>query len=55
LVDGHVLAAAVVTSVTMELALRILVRAIETQVQPPECSFVEASSYPDLGKLAAKR
>lgn len=55
LVDGHVLAAAVVTSVTMELALRILVRAIETQVQPPECSAVEASSYPDLGKLAAKR
>jgi ribose transport system substrate-binding protein len=55
LVDGHVLAAAVITSVTMELALRILVRAIETQVQPPECSFVEASSYPDLGKLAAKR
>jgi ribose transport system substrate-binding protein len=55
LVDGHVLAAAVVTSVTMELALRILVRGIETQVQPPECSFVEASSYPDFGKLAAKR
>jgi ribose transport system substrate-binding protein len=55
LVDGHVLAAAVVTSVTMELALRILVRAIETQVQPPECSSVEASSYPDLGRLAAKR
>ncbi len=55
LVDGHVLAAAVVTSVTMELALRILVRAIETQVQPPERSIVEASSFPDLDKLAAKR
>jgi ribose transport system substrate-binding protein len=55
LVDGHVLAAAVVTSVTMELALRILVRAIETQVQPPERSMVEASSFPDLDKLAAKR
>jgi ribose transport system substrate-binding protein len=55
LVDGHVLAAAVVTSVTMEIALRILVRAIETQVQPPERSIVEASSFPDLDKLAAKR
>ena len=55
LVDGKVLAAAVITSVTMELALKILVRAIETQVQPPELSVVEASSYPDLDKLAAKR
>jgi ribose transport system substrate-binding protein len=55
LVDGRVLAAAVITSVTMELALRMLVRAIETQVQPPERSVVEASSYPDLDKLAAKR
>jgi ribose transport system substrate-binding protein len=55
LVDGHVLTAAVVTSVTMELALRILVRAIETQVQPPERSVVEASSFPELDKLAAMR
>ena len=55
LVDAHVLAAAVITSVTMELALRILVRAIETQIQPPERSVVEASSYPDLEKLVAKR
>ncbi len=55
LVHGRVLAAAVITSVTMELALRLLVPAIETQVQPPERSVVEASSYPDLDKLAAKR
>ena len=55
LMDGGVLAAAVITSVTMELALKILVRAIETQVQPPERSVVEALSYPDLDKLAAKR
>jgi ABC-type sugar transport system substrate-binding protein len=55
LVDEHILAAAVITSVTMELALRILARAIETHVQPPECSFVEASSYPDLERLASKR
>jgi ribose transport system substrate-binding protein len=55
LVDGRVLAAAVITSVTMELALRMLVRALETQVQPPERSIVEASSFPDLDKLAPKR
>jgi len=51
LVDGGVLAAAVVTSVTMEVALKLLVRAIETQVQPPERSVVEATSYPDLEKM----
>jgi hypothetical protein len=55
LVDGGVLAACVITSVTMELALRLLVRAIETQVQPPERSVVEALSYPALDKLAAKK
>jgi ABC-type sugar transport system substrate-binding protein len=54
LVDGRVLAAAVVTSVTMKLALNLLIRAIESQVQPPECSIVEVSSYPELEKLAAK-
>jgi ABC-type sugar transport system substrate-binding protein len=54
LVDGCVLAAAVVTSVTMELALRLLVRAIETQVQPPERSTVEVSSYPELERLTVK-
>jgi ribose transport system substrate-binding protein len=55
LVDSRVLAAAVITSVTMGLALRILVRAIETHVQPPERSVVEASSFPDLEKLVARR
>ena len=54
LVDGGVLAAAVVTSVTMEVALKLLVRAIETQAQPPERSVVEAMSYPDLAKMAAR-
>lgn len=54
LVDGGVLAAAVITSVTMELALKILVRAIETHLQPAERSVVEASSYPDLAKIVAR-
>jgi len=55
LVDGHVLAASVVTSTTMELALTMLVRAIESKALPQECTFVETSSYPDLKQLASKR
>jgi ribose transport system substrate-binding protein len=55
LVDARSLAAAVVTTVTVDLALKLLVRAMETQIPPPECTFVEASSYPDLQKLAARR
>jgi hypothetical protein len=55
LVDGRTLAAAVVTSVTMEIALRTLVRSIEMQIQPPERTMVEASSHPDLEKILPKR
>ena len=54
LVDAGVLAAAVVTSVTMEVALKLLVRAIETQLLPDERNVVEATSYPDLKKMAAR-
>jgi hypothetical protein len=52
LIDSGVLTAAVITSVTMELALKILLRAFETKTQPPECSMVEASSVPDVEKSA---
>jgi ribose transport system substrate-binding protein len=55
LVESRVLTAAVVTSVTMELALKTLIRALETKIQPPEHSIVEASSFPDLDKLSVKR
>jgi ribose transport system substrate-binding protein len=55
LVDGRVLMAAVVTSLTAEVGLRMLVRAIETQVQPPERTVVETSSLPELQRLAAAR
>lgn len=55
LVEGKLLAAAVITSVTTELALGILVRALESKAQPPERSIVEASSFPELEKLAGKR
>jgi ABC-type sugar transport system substrate-binding protein len=52
LVDRRTLTAAVFTSLTMQLALEMLVRAMETQIQPPEHTLVELSSYPSLEKLA---
>jgi ribose transport system substrate-binding protein len=54
LVDAQVLHAAVITSLTMELALTLLLRALESQILPPESTSVETSSYPDLKKLSAK-
>ena len=55
LVDSRVLAAAVVTSVTMELALRLLSRALDSNAHPPERTVVEVSSFPELEKLAPNR
>jgi hypothetical protein len=55
LVDGGVLTPAVITSLTMEFTLTLLVRAIETQSQPPERSVVEALSSPDLEKITARQ
>jgi ribose transport system substrate-binding protein len=52
LISANVLAAAVVSSVTMELAIRMLARAIESKTQPPERSIVDAVSFPALEKLA---
>jgi hypothetical protein len=51
LVDQGILSAAVITSVTMGLALEMLVLALETRVQPAECTVVEISSYPKLEGL----
>jgi hypothetical protein len=51
LVHQGVLAATVVTSLTMELALQILADAFKTKAQPAECTRVETSSYPALEKL----
>lgn len=55
LVDSRVLAASVVTSVTMELALRLLSRALDSNSHPPERTVVEVSSFPELEKLAPNR
>jgi ABC-type sugar transport system substrate-binding protein len=55
LVDGRILTAAVITSLTMPRILEMLVHAFETKTQPPDSTFVEAASYPPLEKLSALR
>lgn len=54
LVDRGILAAAVVTSLTMDTALEMLVKAFQGGPQPPEHTIVPASSYPSLEELAKK-
>jgi ABC-type sugar transport system substrate-binding protein len=54
LVDRGLLTAAVITSLTMDTALEMLVKAFQSGSQPPEHSFVQASSYPALDVLARK-
>lgn len=53
LINSNVLTAAVVSSVTMELALRMLARAMESKDQPSERTIVDALSLPELEKLVA--
>lgn len=54
LVDQGAFRAAVLTSVTMDKAFDLLVKAIKGGTQPPEQTFVEASSYPFLDDLAKR-
>lgn len=51
LVDKGTLTAAVITSLTMDTALEILVKALHTGVQPPDHTVVESHSYPSLEDL----
>lgn len=55
LVDQGVLCAAVLTSLTMDKALEMLVQAMKTGTQPREQTYVEAESYPSLEDLANNR
>ncbi len=55
LVDQGTFRAAVLTSVTMDIALEMLVRAMKDGSQPPEKTFVEAHSYPSLEELSKAR
>jgi len=55
LVEKGILAAAAVTSATMDTCLETLRRALESGLQPPERTVVSASSYPTLEELAKKQ
>jgi ABC-type sugar transport system substrate-binding protein len=55
LVDQGVLCAAVLTSLTMDKALEMLVKALKDRSQPPEQTFVDAESYPGLAELTKRR
>jgi ribose transport system substrate-binding protein len=55
LVDQRVLCAAVMTSLTMDTALEMLMQAMKQGSQPREQTFVEAHSYPPLEDLAKSR
>jgi ABC-type sugar transport system substrate-binding protein len=55
LVDQGILCAAVLTSLTHDKALEMLVQATKTGTQPPEQTFVEAHSYPRLEDLAQRK
>jgi ABC-type sugar transport system substrate-binding protein len=54
LIEKGTLQAAVVTSLTMDTAIDLLVNALEKSSQPPENTFVPASSLPSLQELARK-
>jgi ribose transport system substrate-binding protein len=54
LVDSGTLTAAIVTSVTLDKALELLVRHLQTRSQPPQQTFVKAWSEPGLDELIKK-
>ncbi len=54
LVDNGTLVAAVLTSLTMDTALEMLVKSLREGTQPPPQSFVPSSSYPEMDKLGQK-
>jgi len=54
LVDQKSLHAAVITSLTSDTAVEMLVQALKAGSQPPEKTCVEAHSYPSLEELSAK-
>ena len=55
LVDQGALRAAVLTPLTMDTALEMLVQAMKEGTQPQEKTLVEAHSYPSLEELAKRR
>ncbi len=54
LVDQGILRAAVLTSLTMDKALDMLMHALKSGVQPRDHTYVEAQSYPGFEELSKK-
>ena len=54
LVDQGVLRAAVLTSLTMDTAMAMLLQGLKDGTQPREKTYVDAQSYPNLEELAKK-
>ena len=55
LVDQGTLCACVMTSLTADKAMEMLVQALRTGKQPPEQTFVEAHPYPTIEELVRQR
>lgn len=55
LLERGVLTAAVITSLTMDVALELLAGASRSGTQPPENTFVPTSSYPTLEELGKRK
>jgi ribose transport system substrate-binding protein len=53
-VSRGILAATVIASTTTQIAIQMLVQALETGVQPPERTLIELNSYPSLDELSKK-
>ncbi|HET9365358.1 MAG TPA: substrate-binding domain-containing protein [Candidatus Angelobacter sp.] len=52
LLDDGTLSAAIITSLTLDTAMEMLIRSIRTGAQPPENTFVKAWSQPTMEELA---
>src|SRR5205807_7284250 len=55
LVDNGTLAAAVITSLTTDVALEMLVKGLQNGSQPAEHTLMRATSYPEFEALAKNR
>ena len=55
LLQNGTLTAAVITSLTMDTAIEMLVRSLQNGTQPPELTFVKASYQPALEELMHRR
>ena len=55
LVDQGTLSSVVLTSLTMDRAMEMLVKTMKDGSQPPEQTYVRAESYPSLKELANKK